>query len=165
MQNFSTQNEEPDGSVAVTFEQAAIQPPAGAVVSCALFAGKDGQYVMARHPSGWDMPSLIKNNDEEPEGCVYRLAEAMGIDITEPQFIGQWVISKTFESPLNQALPQTSYQLLFIADVTHAGEFTPTPQLAERQLVGDHDMKSLHHDFDNFRDIFDYARSRFNRIP
>lgn len=165
MQRFSTANEEPDQSVSVTFEQAAVQPPLSSVVSCALFTGDGGRYVMARHPSGWDLPSLVRRDDEEPEACIYRIAESIGIDITEPQLIGQWVLSKNFDSPISEALPETSYQLLYIADLTHEGEFKASDELIERQLVDESEVTSLHRDSDNFHDIFEYARNRFNRVP
>lgn len=165
MQHFSTQSEEPDQSVSVTFEPATVQPPLGSVVSCALFTAQDGRYLLAKHPSGWDLPSLVRQDNEETEACVYRVAEAMGINITEPQFIGQWVLSKNFESPLSKEIPDTAYQLLFIADVAHEGEFTPSPELTERRFITDSELVELHHNFDNFKDIFEYARERFNRVP
>lgn len=165
MQHFSTQSEEPDNSVTVTFEPAAIQPPLTHVVSCALFTAVDGRYLLAHHPAGWDVPSLVRRDDEDVEACVYRIAEAMGVDITEPQFIGQWVLRKNFDSPLNEALPETSYQALFIADVTHEGEFKASSELTERQFITDTELPSFHHNYDNFKDIFEYARERFNRVP
>jgi hypothetical protein len=165
MQEFSRRNEESDQSVSVTFEQTAIQPPLTSVVSCALFTGRDGHYVMARHPGGWDLPSSVRKDDEETEACVYRIAESIGINITEPQLIGQWVMTKNFDSPLNQALPLTSYQLLYVADLTHEGAFTASDAFIERQLVAKSEVPSLHRNPDNFRDIFEYARARFNRIP
>lgn len=165
MQHFSRQNEEPDNSVNVTFEQAAVQPPLSAVVSCALFAGKDGAYVLAQHPSGWDLPSLVRRDDEEPEACVYRIAETIGINITEPELIGQWILQKNFDSPLNEALPEVSYQLLYIADTTHEGAFTPSDEFNDRAVVEESEINSLHRNPDNFKDIFAYARERFNRVP
>lgn len=165
MQQFSSQQEEADRSVSVTFEPATIQPPLTSVVSCALFTAVDGRYLMAHHPGGWDLPSLVRRDDEESEACVYRIAEAIGIDITEPQFIGQWVLTKNFDSPLNSALPDTSYQLLFISDTAHEGEFTPSLELTERSFIAESELAGIHRDHDNFKDIFDYARTRFNRVP
>ena len=165
MKHFSTTNEEPDNSVSVTFEPVAIQPPLRSVVSCALFTAQEGRYLLAKQPAGWDLPRLIRLDNEEPEACVYRIAQTIGIDITEPQFIGQWVLEKQFDSPLNEALPSTSYQLLFIANVAHEGEFNPTPELTERRFIADSELGSLHHNYDNFKDIFEYARERFNRVP
>lgn len=165
MTQFSTRSEEPDSSVSVTFEPATIQPPLASVVSCALFTAVDGRCLLARHPSGWDLPSLVRADSEEAEATVYRVAESIGIDITEPQFIGQWVLHKEFDSPLNEALPETSYQLLFIADTVHEGAFTPTSELTDRRFISDGELADLHHNFDNFKDIFEYARERFNRVP
>lgn len=164
-QEFSTQAEEPDNSVTVTFEPSAIQPPLGSVVSCALFTAHDGRYLLANHPRGWDLPSLIRLDNEETAACVYRIAETIGINITEPQFIGQWVLNKTFDSPLNEALPETSYQLLFIANISHEGEFNPSQELTDRAFIADSELAAYHHNYDNFKDIFEYARERFNRVP
>lgn len=165
MHSFSTQPEALDNSISITFEPAAVQPSLSSIVSCALFTAVDGRYLLARHPSGWDVPSLLRLDNEEPEACVYRIAEQIGVDITEPQFIGQWVLSKNFASPLNEAMPETSYQLLFIASVSHEGGFSPTPEFNDRKFIKDTDLTELHHNFDNFKDIFEYARSRFNRVP
>jgi hypothetical protein len=46
--------------------------------------------------------------------------------------------------------------LLYIANVTAIHEFYPELEISERAFVELREIEELHHDFENFKDIFEH---------
>lgn len=152
-----------DRSTRVQFEITNKLPPIDLISSCFAVPIHKGKIVLVKSPRGWGLPGGHREKEESPEGCLRREAlEEAGIVLGKNVLVGQWIAKKEFESPHNKRYPETSYQLLYLADVARMLVFDPKYETSERKLVTVGKIKDLHHDYASVKSIFEYLR--FSKI-
>lgn len=155
--NFKTVYWISDHSSEVNFQATSELPDKELVSSCFVFPiYKDG-IVMSKPKRGWGLPGGHREGEESGEECVRREAdEEASIELGELELIGRWEAKKKFHSPLNEKYPELAYQLLYVAKVTKFKTFKAEHETSERAIVPLSKVKSVHHSFDEFEEIFKY---------
>lgn len=147
-----------DQSTEVQFQLASSQPPDESVSACLVIATTgDNKIAISRPQRGWGLPGGHREVGETAEQCLRREAiEEAAIELGDLELVGYWATKKLFDSEHNRQYPNTAYQLLYIANVTAIHDFQPQLEVLERAFIEAHDMERLHHNFENFRDIFEH---------
>lgn len=147
-----------DRSTEVQFQIASSHPPDESISACMVFAiTGDGKIAISKPQRGWGIPGGHREEGETAEECLRREAiEEAAIELGELELVGYWRTKKRFDSEFNRNYPSPAYQLLYVANVTAIHDFSPQLEISERAFVQPQEIEKIHHDFENFKEIFEH---------
>lgn len=119
---------------------------------------EDKKIALSKPERGWGIIGGHREAGETAEECLRREArEEAAVELGELTLVGYWLTKKVFESEHNRHYPATAHQLLYVANITKIHDFTPELEVSERTFVEPQAVATMHHDFENFKDIFDHV--------
>ena len=120
----------------------------------------NGNLLLTKPIRGWGLPGGHIEDNESPEECLMReCIEEADVEISNLKLIGYWKTKKLKKLESNKKYPDEGYQLLYIADAIKVNDFVPMHEVSERMLIPTHEVRNIHHNYDNFEEILDYITS------